>query len=217
VALELTALAWMIGFAAILIAQRSIDRRAWATWDRLRNWNRGQVHGLRDSLQRRRSVIALAVRAAETEHAHGDRGRALRMLRASSEALEGLVSDLRTWLREWSDTAQALLALAPVPDPRVGALRLQRLRVLAFGWRVAHAFALSRRDRLILRAFVVGHGLRLLQGFWRATRLPRGATTSWPRARALELDLAALSEASLETYESVLVACRAGVFAERTR
>lgn len=216
-ALELTALAWTIGFAVILVAQRSVDRRAWAAWDRLRDWNGWQVQGLRDSLQRRSSVILLAVRAAETEHAHGDRGRAARMLRASRDALEGLVSDLRDWLHEWSDIARVLLALAPVPDPHVRAFRLQRLRALAFGWRLAHAFALSRRDRLLLRTFVLGQGLRLLSGYWRTRRLPRRTTGPWPCARALELDLATLSEASVETYEAVLLSRRAGAIAEYTR
>lgn len=203
--MEVITLAWTLGFVAVLLLQRSIDRRAWPAWDGLRRGADGRVQALWESCERRRNLIALAVRAAHAEHTQGNAAQAARMLRSSLEALEMLVDDLLKWLQEWSDTARAWLPLAPVEPPRAGALKLPRLRALALTWKLAHGVAITRRERFLLRTFMLAHALRTLLVFWRRTRLPRRTCEPWARAVVLQADLATLAEASVETYDAFLL------------
>jgi hypothetical protein len=211
--LEFLTAAWAFAFAWVLVRQRSIDRRAWPTWDSVR-YGAWRVEGLRDSLQRRREVVALAVEGTRAAHAAGQPARAGRMLQASIEALELLTADLLEWLEQWADRARVLLALAPTASPRVGELRLLRLSALTVVWRLLHAVVSTERERFLLRTVVLSRALRTLLRFWRATGLPRRADPTWERARVLENDLAVLSEASVKTYEALLSSHQAATHAQ---
>lgn len=206
--LEFLTAAWAFGFAWVLVRQRSIDRRAWSTWDGVRG-GASRVEGLRDSLQRRREMVSLAVEGTRAAHAAGQPARAGRMLQASVEALELLTADLLRWLEQWADRARVLLALAPIEPPSVGELRLLRLSALTVVWRLLHVVVSTRRERFLLRTVMLSRALRMLLRFWQATGLPRHSDGTWERARVLENDLATLSEASLKTYEALLLSHQA--------
>jgi hypothetical protein len=209
VALEVITLAWAIGFASALIAQRSVDSRAWSVWESMQRGPSAIAHGLRESLVRRTSLIGLAVDAVQGEAKQGDDAQATRLFQASVEALQSLVADLVAWLQAWSDTARTLMALAPTVPLSCGQLRLRRLRVLTLAWKLAHAVTITRSERYLLRTFVLAHALRLLLRFWRRTRLPGRASGAWLSAEALKADLGTLSEASVETYDALQTSLRA--------
>ena len=209
-------LLWMLTLIPFLYARRVIDRQQWPVWTRLLEGDAARQFAYqRDLHADETQAVVDGVTLAADHFARGHNERAHQRLTAALHALGLCSRAARARVQEWWAACRAAASLVPMPPLARGLFRLGVLRLLASVHYVAHHVPVTSGERFRLRLRLLGWGFELLaRGAGRLmARLERSpqlieAPTTWTDAHGLAHDFAALSSATLDSLQALLVAAQ---------
>jgi DNA-binding MarR family transcriptional regulator len=179
-------------------------RREWVL--RLTPRGRWAFDEVKERIDDELALADLALRRAGELIRQGSPEEALDVLDAGCALVERFSSGMRSFLSGLSVFSRMASVTAPVAPLRAADFGLGGVARLAS---LVHAFLVTGAERYRLRAFVLRRGFdaatrRMLEARLQLSRREGSSSEAWSRLEAARLDLHKLSEASLESFRTLL-------------
>lgn len=211
---------WMIalsvvgGLALLYVDGRRNEAAVWRDWELLLT-PRGEsaYRQVEERVQDDLAVADLTLERALEARQLGSTEEALELLDAGYEMIEGFAPNMRALLAHMSVFSRMVAAMAPLPPLRPHDFRLAHIVRLAQLSRALHHFLVSTAERFRLRLYVLRRGFQvashyLLHSRQRLAAQPAGEAP-WQGVQDAHRDLHALSNASLESFRTLLLSLAA--------
>jgi len=211
---------WLIAFsvlgclALLYVDGRRNEAAVWRDWELLLT-PRGEIayQAMEDQVHDEFAVTDLTLRHALEAHQLGSTTEALELLDAGYEMIEGFAPNMRSLLAQLSAFSRMVAAMAPLPPLSPGDFRLTALVRLAYLNRALHHFLVSTAERFRLRVYILKRGFGVALDYWLRSRRhlahqPAGEA-AWTGVQNAHSDLRALSNASLQSFRTLLMSLTA--------